>query len=129
MLVYRNLHKNCWSIKNKGLVIAHAEGVYLEGVKFHVNLLGQRRVREARRKMVHAYVTGEVKGVWGLIKRRDCDLREVLIAEISGKVVSYNPFSDPGFMCNGDVVSGARRVWMAVRKGKSLVIADGVIGS
>jgi|TARA_Y100000592_G_scaffold84767_1_gene136047 hypothetical protein len=58
--VYRNLHKNCFSIKQDGLVRCHADHVTLRDCKFIVSKAGQKRVRDEGRKNVHAFVEGYV---------------------------------------------------------------------
>ena len=39
--VYRNLHKDCFSVKQGGLVRCHADSVTLQNVKFIVSKAGQ----------------------------------------------------------------------------------------
>ena len=56
--VYRNLHKNCFSVKQDGLVRCHADHVTLRDCKFIVSKAGQKRVRDEGRKNVHAFVEG-----------------------------------------------------------------------
>ena len=56
--VYRNLHKQCYSIKQDGLVKAHADHITLKKCTFHVNEQGRDRVRKTKRKEVHAWVKG-----------------------------------------------------------------------
>ncbi len=58
--VYRNLHKNCWSIKDDrtGLVLGHAQNVLLKSAHFHVNERGRQRVLQTGNKNVHAWVDG-----------------------------------------------------------------------
>lgn len=56
--VYRNLHKKCYSIKQDGLVKAHAQQLKLNDCTFHVNEKGRNRVRINKRKEVHAWVKG-----------------------------------------------------------------------
>lgn len=56
--VYFNLHKRLFSVQQSGKVYAHADGVYLENVRFNIAKAGQRKVRETGRKNVHARVTG-----------------------------------------------------------------------
>ena len=58
--VYRNLHKNCVSVKQGGIVRCHAENVTLKDCKFIVSLAGQRRVRDEKKKNVHSFVEGYV---------------------------------------------------------------------
>lgn len=62
--VYRNLHKNCWSVQSKNekgswIVTAHKESVFLRGVTFKVSQAGYERVLREGRKNVHAYVYGQ----------------------------------------------------------------------
>jgi len=58
VLVYRNLHKNCWSVKQGGLVKAHALELNLYGCSMKVSRAGQQRVRREKRKNVHAGING-----------------------------------------------------------------------
>ena len=58
--VYRNLHKDCFSVKQDGLVRCHADNVTLFNVEFIVSKAGQRRVRDEKKKNVHAFVEGFV---------------------------------------------------------------------
>ncbi len=65
VFVYRNLHKNCWSIKalegeNKGRVVYHADDVTLANCTFKVSKAGRQRVLREMRKNVHAGVVGEL---------------------------------------------------------------------
>ncbi len=56
--VYRNLHKNCFSVKQDGLVRCHTDHITLENCHFIVSKAGQKRVRDEGRKNVHAFVEG-----------------------------------------------------------------------
>jgi len=63
--VYRNLHKDCWSVKalegnNKGRVVYHAQTVTLSNCTFKVSKAGRERVLRDKRKNVHAGVAGEL---------------------------------------------------------------------
>ena len=58
--VYRNLHKQVVSVKQGGLVRCHADNVVLHLCKFIVSKAGQKRVRDEKRKNVHAYIEGLV---------------------------------------------------------------------
>jgi len=58
--VYRNLHKNCLSIKQRGIVKCHAENVVLTDCEFKVSDKGRDRVRAEKKKNVHAGVKGYV---------------------------------------------------------------------
>ena len=60
--VYRNLHdkdgSRRWSIRQNGLVVAHADEIYLACCDFHVSAAGRNRVRREGKKNVHAFVDG-----------------------------------------------------------------------
>ena len=56
--VYYNLHKNLFSVRHKGKVIAHVCNVQLEDVTFAVQAAGNRKVRLEGKKNVHAFVRG-----------------------------------------------------------------------
>ena len=58
--VYRNLHKKTYSVKQGSLVRCHADQVTLSDCQFIVSKAGQRRVRDERRKNVHAFIEGYV---------------------------------------------------------------------
>ena len=58
--VYRNLHKQLISVKQGGLVRCHTDNVVLRFCKFIVSKAGQKRVRNEKRKNVHAYIEGVV---------------------------------------------------------------------
>lgn len=58
VLVYRNLTKNCYSLKQYGKVVGHADEVNLFHCKFLVNENGRQRVVKTGKKFVHAYVEG-----------------------------------------------------------------------
>lgn len=56
--IYRNLHRQCLSIMQAGKVACHAENVLMQNVRFIVSRAGQKRVRETKRKNVHAFIEG-----------------------------------------------------------------------
>jgi hypothetical protein len=58
--VYWNLHKNCLSVQQDGLVKCHADGISLKNFKTVVNASGRDRVRRENRKNVHAFIKGNV---------------------------------------------------------------------
>ncbi len=63
--VYRNLHKNMFSIQDATTkkVIGYGEGILLKNVKFRVQKKGQDKVRKTQQKSVHAFVVGEFAGI------------------------------------------------------------------
>ncbi len=58
--VYWNLHRHCWSVKRKGIVVAHHESLLLKDVTFKVSEPGRLRVIKEKRKNVHAYANGNI---------------------------------------------------------------------
>lgn len=62
VFVYKNLHKNLWSIKSKdtGKVIGHTHNVWLKNPIFKVSIKGRDRVIREKKKYVHAGVEGEL---------------------------------------------------------------------
>lgn len=88
--VYRNLHRKCLSIK-QGVVRCHAPYIFLRDVKFLVNEKIRDRVRETKRKEVHAYVMGYIENP---------AIVGDLIPEHS---IFYNPYKNDSFVIdNGE---------------------------
>ena len=56
--VYWNLHRNCYSVQQNGLVVCHADKIELKYANFKVSEAGRQRVLKERKKNVHAFVTG-----------------------------------------------------------------------
>jgi hypothetical protein len=88
--VYRNLHRNCLSIK-QGVVRCHAPYVFLRDVKFLVNEKIRDRVRETRQKQVHAYVMGYLES-------------PIVIGDaVPVSNIFYNPYKNDSFVIdNGE---------------------------
>lgn len=81
--VYRNLHKNCWSVVSRsgddyGRVIAHTMELRLLCAEFKVSESGRQRVLREQKKNVHA-------SVWGFVEVLDFN-------PLGGERVSYNPY-------------------------------------
>lgn len=59
--VYRNLHKNAFSVKNKksNLVVAHGDKFIVINPTGIVNEKGRQRVISEKRKNVHAHIEGD----------------------------------------------------------------------
>lgn len=87
--VYFNLHKKCFSVQQKGLVVAHTNEILLTGATFKVSEAGRQRVIKTKRKNVHAFVVGYVVGgyVGNVTSDRD-----------SWKSVTYNPYKYSSFV-------------------------------
>jgi hypothetical protein len=60
--VYRNLHKDCFSIRKNGLVVGYIydedDKLNMKDVKFVVQPAGRAKVLRERRKNVHAFLRG-----------------------------------------------------------------------
>ena len=84
--VYYNLHKNVFSVRHKGKVIAWGNRVTIENPEYVVREKGRQKVLEEGRKNVHAFVRGTLSDInnfkFGKIQQRLSEPREV----------TYNPY-------------------------------------
>jgi hypothetical protein len=62
--VYRNLNQKCWSVKHRGLVVAHTPTAFMWDVEFQVNEAGRQRVIREGVKNVHAYAVCELEDIF-----------------------------------------------------------------
>jgi hypothetical protein len=87
--VYKNLHKDCYSIKQGTLVVAHAERLCLSNVEFLVNEKNRQKVIKTKQKNVHAFIKGyyETSGMGTTAEKADCGLQ-----------VYYNPYKTSSFI-------------------------------
>lgn len=83
--VYRNLHKNCWSIK-QDRVMVHTKYITLKDVTYVVNENGRQRVIQEKKKNVHAWVRGFL-----------CRPEEILDDSYVDSV-TYNPYKYESFV-------------------------------
>jgi len=98
--VYRNLHKQCFSVQQDGLVRCHTDHVTLQDCKFIVSKAGQKRVRDEGRKNVHAFVEGL------LVDTREADAivdgtksdAEMDAGNSDWKKAYYNPYTCDTFI-------------------------------
>ena len=90
VFVYKNLHKDCWSIKQDGLVKAHTHDLEMWDCAFYVNAKGRAKVLEEKRKNVHAGIKGYIDehGVSDI----EYPLRDLWSA------VTYNPYKYDSFV-------------------------------
>lgn len=97
--IYRNLHRQCLSVMQSGKVACHAENVLVENVRFIVSKAGQKRVRETKRKNVHAFI----EGTW-------IDTRVFSLYRYDAVELYYNPYTCDGFIDrkSGQIVSIAK---------------------
>ena len=89
VFVYKNLHKDCWSIKQDGLVKALTTDLEMWDCAFHVNAKGRAKVLEEKRKNVHAGVKGYI------------DEHGVSAIEYPLHAVTYNPYKYDSFVDKG----------------------------
>ena len=87
--VYKNLHKDCWSIKQHGLVKAHIPKDHEIGLwdcYFHVDRKGREKVLREKRKNVHAFVKGYLQDA------------ENVDTDRPATEVTYNPYKYETFV-------------------------------
>lgn len=98
--VYRCLTRKgkVYSIRQKGLVVAHTTCLMIRDAKFKINKEGQKRARITKTRNVHAFITGKVclNGQFGLTAAQgEKDVDALLPANIV-----YNPFKNDTFVVN-----------------------------
>lgn len=102
--VYRNLRDKCWSIVDKktGRVHCRWQSVVIDNAKFIVRPAGREKVRREKRKNVHAFVDGNLRGSMPLF------------TEDFKIPVSYNPYKNETFVnCEtGEPVTEGWQVWL-----------------
>jgi len=89
--VYWNLHKNCFSVKQDGIVMAHADWMCMRDVEFKVSQKGRERVLREKRKNVHAYAVGYISSVIDNDNEPGEEYR-----------VTYNPYENETFVTFAD---------------------------
>lgn len=100
--VYRNLHNGMYSIKArsgnfKGLVVAHANQVWLDDVEFVVSEAGRARVLREKKKYVHAFVRGTLSSFIGFDRQGLADgiwnhKDDIETMSEHGEEFTYNPY-------------------------------------
>jgi len=94
VFVYKNLHKDCWSIKQGGLVKAHTEEIRLWDCSFKVNPQGRKKVIKEQRKNVHAGIVGYIDEMSDL-EIHDTQKRYY---QEEFREVTYNPYRYDSFV-------------------------------
>ena len=82
--VYKNLHKNTWSIRSctAGRVVGHADNIVVKNAKFVVQPAGRKKVLREQRKNVHAFIRGVIEPLPRVTTfETPCDVQ-----------VKYNPY-------------------------------------
>lgn len=102
--VYRNLHQDCWSIRQDGLVKAHADIAYLDNPSFIVQAKARLKVVANKRKEVHAWVKG-------ILHPNPSSIRA--LGEETWTRIKYNPEDNESFVTHkGNPISEASRAWL-----------------
>ncbi len=57
--IYWNLHKDCYSVRYRGKVVAHLKNLTATNVVFKVSQKGRQKVLREQKKNVHAFVVAE----------------------------------------------------------------------
>lgn len=83
--VYRNLHRNCFSVRQSGKVIEHTNLIMLKNCRFLLSNSGRNRVLSEQKKNVHAGISGYVVSKVPNVPEDCC-------------YVSYNPYSNTSFV-------------------------------
>ncbi len=117
VMVYYNLHKHTFSVTYDSKVIMYADYVKLGDVEFRVRQGGKEKVRDEKRKNVHAFTIGTL-----------LDYCEYPCGDMpspsSDKVVTYNPYKHDTFVFKNteEPVYYAQEVDMINSKDKLFVV-------
>jgi len=110
MEVYWNLHKDKFSMRDKGIVQSHADAVLMRNVKFVVQTAGRAKVLLEQKKNVHAFVRGE----------KDNGYSNISPLDWPSELVKYNPYKGSTFvsLLTGEPIYEADLAWMVIHNGK-----------
>lgn len=119
VMVYYNLHKHTFSIKDKKRVILHADYVKLGDVEFRVREGGKQKVRDEKQKNVHAFVIGNLLDYC----QYPC---ENIPTEPNNNIVTYNPYKYDSFVYKNteEPIYNAKEIEMINLKNKLFVINE-----
>jgi hypothetical protein len=114
--VYRNRTKNCYSIRQNGRVVAHADRLCLKNCYFVVNeKLKQKAVKTGKRN-VHAWIQGMIIGSGMGVTSHE--------RYRAGVEVIYNPFLNEKFTTKNFVPEGTiKYAWMTVLNRKGVFVS------
>ena len=92
--IYRNLHSGTWSLVDRrvGKVAAHPDEAGMADVSLVVQPAGNRKVRETKKKLVHAFVRGRFVDVEAYSRFSKDDVRR------QGVEITYNPYKHTSFV-------------------------------
>lgn len=91
IMVYKNLNNGMYSVKQSGLVVAHAERLCLKDFECVINESGRKRAVRTGERNVHAFIKGKytTSGMGTSAERNDLPA-----------VIRYNPFKNKTFICD-----------------------------
>ena len=95
--IYRNLHKGCFSVRQKGRVVGYLydnEEFHLKDCKFAVQPAGRAKVLKENRKNVHAFVRGTYRGNIHI----GMPIENPNENEYYTQLVTYNPYKADSFV-------------------------------
>jgi len=97
--VYRNLHKNCFSVRQNGRVVEYINDendiAELHNVTFAVQPAGRAKVLKEKKKNVHAFVRGNLHMTIRHDRRSDLDGWDQFY--VWAREVKYNPYKMDSF--------------------------------
>ena len=96
VFIYKNLHKDCWSLKQDGLVKAHMHDLTMFDCSFRVNAKGREKVLKEKRKNVHAGISGYIDSPWVM------NALAVQTKFSNIKLAKYNPYKYSTFVRSDD---------------------------
>ena len=110
--VYFNLHKRVWSVRQSGIVIEHADQVFLKDVRLLVGKKGREKVVREQRKNVHAYASGYV-----------CEPQDLPNVPERISAITYNPYKNKTFVFkdNGKPCLNTEYVEMRLENGRPIL--------
>lgn len=116
--VYRNLHKKCWSVRQRGKVKLHTDYICLKNAEFKVSQKGRERVLKEQRKNVHAFIKGFIVDAAEINKMPD--------DSVEWTDVSYNPYKYNSFVTATEKpIKFARYVDMCVGVPNPVMVIEG----
>ena len=122
--VYRNLHKNCFSVRHKGKVVGYLhdnEQLALTNVTFAVQPAGRAKVLRENKKNVHAFVRGEYVGFENNLTN---NLYFGEFKDLDFYAVSYNPYKSDKFVVKETGKPIESNSEALIRGGKVLLYQD-----
>ncbi len=123
--VYRNLHKKCWSVRQRGKVKLHTDYICLENAEFKVSQKGRERVLKEKRKNVHAVIKGFIVDAAEINKMETA--LESYGQDIKWVNVTYNPYKYDSFVTDKEKpIKSARYVDMCTGVDNPVMVIEKV---